>query len=160
MIERAAERNKDLAAALEHANSRLAEVENEREALQRGRPLNNTRKTFQINSLEKKLSDVQGKARTHDGLCGIPGTKELVKRPLDYAWTSNLYSMPKRRCRCSEEVCRDLRLSDAGEAPVAVRNCAPRRNYRTGPVRKRACAMLDVSSVGGGPLPLEAFGCS
>ena len=46
MIERAAERNKDLAAALEHANSRLAEVENEREALQSRPTANSTRRSF------------------------------------------------------------------------------------------------------------------
>ena len=46
MIERAAERNKDLAAALEHANSRLAEVENERKLLVQGRRPSNTRKNF------------------------------------------------------------------------------------------------------------------
>ena len=99
MIERAAERNRDLAAALEHANSRLAEVENEREALaSRPTAKQYAEKLSEINSLEKKLSDVQGKARTHErALRRYAGTKELVRRDrLDYALDLKaLDSMPK-----------------------------------------------------------------
>ena len=163
MIERAAERNRDLAAALEHANSRLAEVENEREALS-SRPTAKqyAEKLSEINSLEKKLSDVQGKARTHErALRRYAGTKELVRRDrLDYALDLKaLDSMPKNvAVDVVREVCRDLRLSDAGEAPVAVRKLCAATKKLPALVQfaKKACAMLDVSSPGNGPLPLEA----
>ena len=163
MIERAAERNRDLAAALEHANSRLAEVENEREALQ-SRPTAKqyAEKLSEINSLEKKLSDVQGKARTHErALRRYAGTKELVRRDrLDYALDlKSLDAMPKTvAVDVVREVCRDLRLSDAGEAPVAVRKLCAATKKLPALVQfaKKACTMLDVSSVGSGPLPLEA----
>jgi len=163
MIERAAERNRDLAAALEHANGRLAEVENEREALS-ARPTAKqyAEKLSEINSLEKKLSDVQGKARTHErALRRYAGTKELVRRDrLDYALDlKSLDAMPKNvAVDVVREVCRDLRLSDAGEAPVAVRKLCAATKKLPALVQfaKKACAMLDVSSVGGGALPLEA----
>ena len=163
MIERAAERNKDLAAALEHANSRLAEVENEREALQ-SRPTARqyAEKLSEISTLEKKLSDVQGKARTHErALRRYAGTKELVRRDrLDYALDlKSLDAMPKTvAVDVVREVCRDLRLSDAGEAPVAVRKLCAATKKLPALVQfaKKACTMLDVSSVGSGPLPLEA----
>ena len=121
MIERAAERNKDLAAALEHANSRLAEVENEREALQ-SRPTAKqyAEKLSEISQLEKKLSDVQGKARTHErALRRYAGTKELVRRDrLDYALDlKSLDAMPKTvAVDVVREVCRDL-VVRCNEAP-------------------------------------------
>ena len=72
---------------------------------------------------------MQGKARTHErALRRYAGTKELVRRDrLDYALDlKSLDAMPKNvAVDVVREVCRDLRLSDAGEAPVAVRKlCA------------------------------------
>ena len=86
-------------------------------------------KLSEISTLEKKLSDVQGKARTHErALRRYAGTKELVRRDrLDYALDlKSLDAMLKNvAVDVVREVCRDLRLSDAGEAPVAVRKlCA------------------------------------
>ncbi len=89
------------------------------------------------------------------------GTKELVRRDrLDYALDlKSLDAMPKNvAVDVVRGVCRDLRLSDAGEAPVAVRKLCAATKKLPALVQfaKKACTMLDVSSVGSGPLPLEA----
>ena len=162
MIERAAERNWDLAAALEHANSRLAEVENEREALQ-SRPTAKqyAEKLSEISTLEKKLSDVQGKARTHErALRRYAGTKELVRRDrLDYALDlKSLDAMPKNvAVDVVREVCRDLRLSDRLSACSGAETlCCHEEITGTGPPAKKGVRYARRFCPGGGPLPLEA----
>ena len=163
MIERAAERNRDLAAALEHANGRLQDLENEREALA-SRPTARafSQKNNEVKDLEQKLHDVRGQARTHErALRRYAGTKELVRRDrLDYALDlKSLDAMPKNvAVDVVKEVCRDLRLNDAGECPPAVRKlCAATKKLPALlQFAQKACGMLDVVAVGGGPLPLEA----